>query len=218
VALLSGIALSPELQDRYGRHLKNCDPVSVVRVRSSLLFGEPSSSRFPHVRSACTVLLRPSLAGTVSAPLAGTLLLLTIAGTFTAEWHSSLGGSPRPHHPPLRFTLRSQTLRLGYAVSWYSTTSLAHAKIRKRRRLLGTVRPRPACHCSSLGLEFTAFPLRRPATVVLSSLSVGTWCCKILTFCFGGPAEGFVSFPGFISILVFPYVSGGGYCSVLPSS
>jgi len=32
------------------------------------------------------------------------------------------------------------------------------------------------------------------------------------------PAPGFVSFPGFFPILVFPYVSGGRYCSVLPSS
>jgi len=37
-------------------------------------------------------------------------------------------------------------------------------------------------------------------------------------FCCGGPAEGFVSFPGFFPILVFPYVSGGRYCSVLLSS
>jgi len=109
VALLSGIALSPELQDWYGRHSKNCDPVSVLRVRTFRLFGEPSSSRFPRVRSACTVLLHPSLAGTLSASLAGTLLPLTIAGISTAEWLSSPGGSPRPPHPLLRFTLRSQT-------------------------------------------------------------------------------------------------------------
>jgi len=35
VALLSGIALSPELLGRYGRHSKNRDPVSVLRVRTS---------------------------------------------------------------------------------------------------------------------------------------------------------------------------------------
>ena len=35
VALLSGIALSPELLGRNGRHSKNRDPVSVLRVRTS---------------------------------------------------------------------------------------------------------------------------------------------------------------------------------------
>jgi len=60
--------------------------------------------------------------------------------------------------------------------------------------------------------------LRQPAIVVLSFLSVGTWCRKNLFFCFGGPTEGFASFSGFVSIHVFPYVSGGGYCSVLLSS
>jgi len=129
VALLSGIALSPEVQDRYGRHSKNCDPVSVLRVRTSPLFGEPSSSRFPRVRSACTVLLHPSLAGTLSASLAGTLLPLTIAGTSTAEWLSSLGDCPRPPPAPAIYSTVAN-LALGYAVSWYSTTSLAHAKVR----------------------------------------------------------------------------------------
>ena len=109
MALLSGIALSPELQDRYGLLSKNCDPVSVLRVRTSWLFGEPSLSRFPRVRSPCTVLLHPSLAGTLPTALAGTLLPLTIAGISTGEWLSSPGGSPRPPRPLLRFTLRSQT-------------------------------------------------------------------------------------------------------------
>ena len=35
VALLSGIALSPEVLGRYGRHGKYRDPVSVLRVRTS---------------------------------------------------------------------------------------------------------------------------------------------------------------------------------------
>ena len=129
MALLSGIALSPELQDRYSRHSKNCDPVSVLRVRTSRLFGEPSSSRFPHVRSACTVLLHPSLAGTLPAASASTLLSLTIAGTATAEWLSSPGDSPRPPPAPAIYSTVAN-LALGYAVSWYSTTSLAHAKVR----------------------------------------------------------------------------------------
>jgi len=129
VALLSGIARSPELQDRYGRHAKNCVPVSVLRVRTSQLFGEPSSSRFPRVRSACTVLLHSSLAGTLSAPLAGTLLHLTTVGTSTAEWLSSPGDCPRPPPAPAIYSTVAN-LALGYAASWYSTTSLAHAIVR----------------------------------------------------------------------------------------
>jgi len=43
VALLSGIALSPELLGRYGRHSKNRDPGSVLRVRTAwLLVSLPS--------------------------------------------------------------------------------------------------------------------------------------------------------------------------------
>jgi len=137
VALLSGIALSPELQDRYGRHSKSCDPVSVLRVRTSHLFGEPSSSGFRRVRSACTVLLHPSLAGTLSASLAGTLLPLTIAGSSTAEWLSSLGDSPRPPPAPAIYSTVAN-LALGYAVLWYSTTSLAHAKVRSVADFPGT--------------------------------------------------------------------------------
>ena len=129
MALLSGIALCPELLDLYGRHSKNGDPVSFLRVRTSQLFGEPSLSRFPRVRSACTVLRRPSLAGTLSASSAGTRLPLTIAGTSTAEWLSSLGDSPRrPPAPAIYSTIGN--LALGYAVLWYSTTSLAYAKVR----------------------------------------------------------------------------------------
>jgi len=108
MALLSGIPVSPELQDPYRQHSINCDPVSVLPVRTSGLFGEPSSSRFPCVRSACTILLHPSLAGTLSAPLDGTLLPLTTAGTTTAELLPRPGGSPSSH-PLLRFTLQSQT-------------------------------------------------------------------------------------------------------------
>ena len=115
MALLPGIALSPELQDRYGRHWKNCDPVTVLRVRTSLLFGEPSPSRLPRVRSACTVLLRPSLAGILSASSAGTLLPLTIAGTPTAVWLSSPGDSPRPPPAPAIYATVAN-LALDYAM------------------------------------------------------------------------------------------------------
>jgi len=128
VAQLSGIALSPELQDRYGWHAKNCDPVSVLRVRTSRLFGEPSSSRFPRVGSACTVLL-PPLCWHLTAVQLAPYCPVPIPGTITAEWLSWPGGSPHPPHPLLRFTLLSHNLALGYAVSWYRTTSLAHAKV-----------------------------------------------------------------------------------------
>jgi len=144
VALLSGIALSPELLGRYGRCAKNRDPVSILRVRTSRLFGEPSSSRFPRVRSACTVLLCPSLAGTLSAPPAGTLLSFMIAGTSTAEWLSSLGDSPRPPPAPATYATVAN-LALGYAVSWYSTTSLAHAKVRSVANIPGTPPMTNAC-------------------------------------------------------------------------
>ena len=111
MALLSGIALSPELQDLYGRHAKNCDPVSVLRVRTSRLFGEPSSPRFPRVGSACTVLLH-RLCWHLTAVQLAPYCPVPIAGTITAEWLSSPGGFPRPPHPLLRVTLRSQTSRL----------------------------------------------------------------------------------------------------------
>jgi len=106
--MLSGIALSPELQDRYGRHSKNCDPVSVLRVRTSRLFGEPSSSGFPRVRSTCTVLLH-TLCWHLTAVQLAPYCPVPVAGTITAKWLSSPGGSPRPPHPLMRFTLRSQT-------------------------------------------------------------------------------------------------------------
>ena len=127
MALLSGIGLAPELQDPYRRHAKNSDPGSVLHVLTSQLFGEPSLSRFPHIGSACPVLLRPSLAGTLPASSAGTLLPLTIAGTCTAELLPSLGDSPRPPAAPAIYSTVAN-LALGYAVSWYSTTALAHAK------------------------------------------------------------------------------------------
>jgi len=110
VALLSGIALSPELLGRYGRHTKSRDPVSVLRVRTSRLFGEPSSSRFPRVGSACTVLLHP-LCWHLTAVQLAPYCPVPVAGTITAQWLSSPGGSPRPPRPLRRFTLRSQTSR-----------------------------------------------------------------------------------------------------------
>jgi len=68
------------------------------------------------------------------------------------------------------------------------------------------VRPRQGLAPKPIG---SGNSFRHLAIIVLSSLSIGTWCCKIAFFCFGGPAEGFVSFPCFFSILVFPYEPGG---------
>jgi len=60
VALLSGIALSPELLGRYGRHSKNRDPVSVLRVRTSRSLASlpsPASHASDPLVSYCYVLL-----------------------------------------------------------------------------------------------------------------------------------------------------------------
>ena len=115
MALPSGIALSPDLLGWYSWLSEDRDPVSVRRVRTSRLFGVPFFSRFPRVRSSRTVLLHPSLAGTLPVPSAGTLLPLTLAGTFTAEWLSSLGDPTRPPSAPAIYS-RVANLALGYAV------------------------------------------------------------------------------------------------------
>ena len=48
MALLSAITLSPDFLSLYYRqHSKNCDPVPDLRIRTSQLFGKPSSSHFP---------------------------------------------------------------------------------------------------------------------------------------------------------------------------
>jgi len=88
-----------------------------------------------------------------------------------------LSGSPRWVTPlvllPLpRFTLRSRpvvvTVFHGIALPpWMFLKSAA-------RRILGTVRPRPARPCSPLGFGVQyVFPLGHPAKVVLSFRSVG---------------------------------------------
>jgi len=55
------------------------------------------------------------------------------------------------------------------------------------------------------------------SSFILSSLSA-LGAVRFFSFVLGGRPKGFVSFPGFLSIRVFPYVSGGRYCSVLLSS
>ena len=139
--------------------------------------------------------------------------LVPVAGTLTAEWLSSPGGSPCPLHPPRDFFYGRNWL-VGYARSCYSTTSLAYAKVQSP----------PICGQPARvnALPYSHFGWRNSVQASgnssFSSPFVPHLCCLNPFFCFGGPAEGFVSFPGFISILVFPYVSGGRYCTVLLSS
>jgi len=51
-----------------------------------------------------------------------------VAGIPSAESLSSPGDSPRPLPTPEIYS-SVVNLALGYAISWYSTTSLAHAKV-----------------------------------------------------------------------------------------
>jgi len=62
VALLSGIALSPELLGRYGRHSKNRDPVSVLPVRTSWILASlpsPASHALDPLAPYCCIQLAP---------------------------------------------------------------------------------------------------------------------------------------------------------------
>jgi len=131
MALLSGIALCPELLGLHGGHSKSCDLVSRPPCLFFLVSGEPSLSWFPHVGSAYTVLLHPSLAGTLSAPSAGILLPMTLAGTFTAEWVSSPGAPLRlPLHMRSCNLLYGHNYDLGSSGPWLSTTSLDYPNTR----------------------------------------------------------------------------------------
>jgi len=210
VALLSGIALSHELLGRYGRHSNNRDPVSVLRVRTS--------------RSLASL---PSPASHTSDPLAPYCYTLPAGTLLRSGWHptptspllapSLLSGSPRWGTPLAFFThyaIYSTVATCdGYGIPWYSTTYLDVPRV-CRAPINGystRVNVLPRC-CVGWGNS-----LRQQATVVLPS-APSALGCKILFFCFGGPAEGFVSFPGFFPILVLPYVSGEGYCSGFLSS
>ena len=71
VALLSGIALSPELLGRYGRHWKNRDPVSVLRVRTSWLLASlpsPASHALDPLAPYCYTLFAGTILPTTSPP------------------------------------------------------------------------------------------------------------------------------------------------------
>jgi len=93
-----------------------------------------------------------------------------------------------------------------------------HVLKSERSPILGTVRPRPARPCGPRGFGVQYDFVRATSNSSFSSPFCRRLCRANPFICFWGAAEGFVSFPVFISIPVFPYVSGGGYCSVLPSS
>jgi len=202
VALLSGIALSPEVHGRYGRLSKNRDLVSVLRVRtswSSASLASPASHALDPLAPYCCIQLAPYCLLLFSSPsasllsgiLSGSDALSPVTRDHVREavissgrplayplWLAPplLSGSPRRVTPlvllPLpRFTLRSHpvvvTVFHGIALPpWMFLKSAA-------RRILGTVRPRPARPCSPLGFGVQYdFPLGHPAIVVLSSRSV----------------------------------------------
>ena len=186
MALLSGIALSPELLGRYGRRSKNRDPVSVLRIRISWLgvsISSPASHAldplapncYAELAPYCPLLLLPPLVSLSSGILSGSDVLSPVTRHHMREAVISSGGllvyplclaspllsgSPRRVTPldllPLpQFTLRSHpvlvTVFHGIALPpWMFLKSAA-------RRLLGTVRPRPARPCSPLGLGFSTF-------------------------------------------------------------
>jgi len=126
VALLSGIALLPELRGRYGRLSKNRDRVSVLRVRTS--------------RSLASL---PSPASHESDQLAPYCYTLPAGTLLPSSWHltapspllapSLLSGSPR-RVAPLAFFSRyaiysTVATRVGYGIPWYCTLSLDFPKV-----------------------------------------------------------------------------------------
>jgi len=118
------------------------------------------------------------------APLAGTLLPLTVAGPSTAEWLSSLSASSGPPHAP-KISSTLANLAFSYPVSWYCTTSLANAKVPR------AAAPRPW----RLGIEpapeaswfrVSSFFVTGGAIVVVFCVSVGTCChSKSFLLCWG---------------------------------
>ena len=159
MALLSGIALSPELLGRYGRCAKGCDHVSVLHVRTSW-----SPARLPSPASHtldplapycytwlapyCLLLHPPPLVSPSSGILSGSdaLSLVTRDHVRAAVissgrplvyplWLASplLSGSPRRVAPLAFFTLyaiySTVATRAGYSIPWYRTISLDVSKV-----------------------------------------------------------------------------------------
>ena len=175
VALLSGVVLSPELQVRYGRHSKNCEPVSVLRVGTSRLFREPFYSGFPLVRSTCIVLLYP-LCWHLTAVSWHLICPTPIAGTITAEWLSSLGGSPRLLHLLRDLLYGRKSLRLPWVMVYHCLLDLDY--ITCRADTTGTpplshLAPKPLGSWNSLrysaNISFI-LPLHQPSAVRFFSL------------------------------------------------
>jgi len=108
----------------------------------------------------------------------------------SAEWLSSPGGSPRRLLPLPRFTLRSHpvvvTVFHGIALPpWMFLKSAT-------RRILGTVRPRPARPCSPLGFGVQyVFPLGHAAICSFILPLRRPWAVRFFSFVLGGLPKGF---------------------------
>jgi len=159
VALLSGIALSPELLSRYGWHSKNCDPVSVLRVRTSwLLASLPSPAShvldplapycYTYLAPYCPLLLPPPLVSPSSGIPSGSDALSPVTRDHVRAavissgrplvfplWLAAplLSGSPRWVAPLAFFTryaiYSTVATRTGYGIPWYCTISLDVPKV-----------------------------------------------------------------------------------------
>ena len=107
--LLSGIAFTPELRGGDGRLSNNCDPGSVLRVRTSwslASFPSPASHALDPLAPYCYTLLSWHLYCLSSWHL---ICPVPIAGILSAGWLPSLGDSP---HPPPAPHQQKRTLRL----------------------------------------------------------------------------------------------------------
>ena len=126
MALLSGFALSPELLGRYGRHSKNRDPVSVLRVCTSQSLASlpsPASHTFDPLAPYCYTLLAGTLlplAGTLSA---SSLLLAPLLLSGSYRWVAPLAFFT--HYA----TYSTVATRVGYCIPWYCTISVDVAKV-----------------------------------------------------------------------------------------
>jgi len=81
--------------------------LSFVFLLHGCLVCIPSPTSHSWIRLDCTA--TPLHGWHPTAPLAGTWIPGSIAGTYTADWVSSPGGFPHPHHTHPQFTLLSHT-------------------------------------------------------------------------------------------------------------
>jgi len=158
VALLSGIALSPEVHGRYGRLSKNRDLVSVLRVRtswSSASLPSPASHALDPLAPYCCIqlapyclFLPPPWASLSSGILSGSDALSPVTRDHARGAVISTGrplvyplwlappllsGSPRRVAPLALFTryaiYSTVATRAGYGIPWYCTISLGVPKV-----------------------------------------------------------------------------------------